>query len=150
MKISLLTIISSLVFVAFLAYQYLIQEGLCINSSQPWCGHYMGDVMRFAYFFSLFAAISLVIDNFFVKYRKTWLIFSTLALIFVFWGLVKINSDVLHADLSNGSGLGWASILDDFVDKVATLTVYVLFVIGSATTIFFSWKKSKKLNAKQK
>lgn len=34
------------------------------------------------------------------------------------------------------------------MDKVATLAVYVLFVIGSAITIFLSWEKTKKTDAK--
>lgn len=149
MKISLLTITSTLVFVAFLVYQYVVQEGLCVDSNQLWCGYYMGDVMRFGYFFLIFTAISLVVDNFFTKYRKNWLIFCSITVAFVFWGLVKINSDILHADLSNGSGFGWASILDDFIDKVAALGIYILFTAGSALIIFAA-HKDEKSNAKIK
>lgn len=146
MKISPLTITSILIFAAFLGYQYLVQEGLCIDSGQLWCGpYYMGDIMRFGYFFLTFAATSLIIDNFFMKYRKKWLIFSSVASVLVFFGLIKINSDIFHADLSNGSGLGWASILDNFIDKAAALGLYLLFVIGSAVTVFVSYRKTKNL-----
>ncbi len=150
MKISSLTITSSLVFVAFLVYQYAVEKGLCVDSNQLWCGYYMGDVLRFGYFFLIFALISLIIDNFFARYRKNWLIFCSITIVFVFLGLVKINSDILHADLRNGSGLGWASILDNFIDKVAALAIYILFTAGSAITIFLSYRKNKKPNAKSK
>jgi hypothetical protein len=150
MRISKLSLLTLVIFLFFVAYKFLAPKGICNDIDLLMCNYYMDSNVRIGYFFLVFTCVSLVVDNFFLGYRRSWLVFALISIIPIFWALIKINSGVLHADLSSGSGLGWASILDDFVDKVATLAVYVLFVIGSAITIFLSWKKTKKPNAKSK
>jgi hypothetical protein len=148
MKISKLTILSGAVFLGFLLYKFLVQNGLCVNSGKLWCGHNLADVMRWGYFFLAFSGTSLFLDNFLKKGSKAWLIYCAISVPLAFYCLVLINSGKFHSPTAGSLGEG--AIYNMVFDKIYAFGVYVFFVISSLLVAYVAHRKSKKLAAKAK
>lgn len=149
MKISKLTIVSGVIFLSLLLYKFLAPKGLCQEIDLFLCNFYMEGIVRIAYLFAAMTITSYCIENCFKKYQKQWWKFARFALPVAIFLLILINYGILHQDKSNGSGFGWVGILDNFLDKMATIAVYAFFIIGSAITIYKAHRQSEKPNAKK-